>query len=156
MPMSNGPDVVHLQHLIRDMERTGRLLLAVKLVPYLLEMMGYTPGSHVLAAVMGMWLRVDPLRIVYPLAALFVAMKAGILYEMARRLLAPGARGTLQAAAAPVLALVPAAYFLGSFVQFFFFAQVLSETFAAGLVLAALVWIDSGRPLDLVIPAGCG
>ena len=82
-------------------------------------------------------MRVDALRVVHPIAALCVALKGGVLYLIARRVI-EGPRGTVQALAAPLLALVPAVYFLGSFFQFFFFAQVVSETFAIAMLLAVV------------------
>lgn len=155
LPVTNGPDVVHHLQLIHFIARTGRLPHDPALAASLVEMMNYTPGAHILAAAGGAWLRLDPLRLVYPLAALFVAIKAGILYEIARRLLPVSARGAVQALAAPLLAFVPV-YFLGSFVQFFFLSQVVSETFAMAMVLASVAWVQSGRTRSLGFAAICG
>ena len=155
LPVTNGPDVVHHLLLIHLIARTGRLAHDPALSPYLLEMMNYTPGSQILAAAAGAWLRVDPLRLVYPIAAFFVAVKAGMLFEITRRLLVGSAGAGVRAAAAPVVAFVPV-YFLGSFVQFFFFAQVISETCAIGMVLASLLWLEGGRRRDLVLASACG
>ena len=79
---------------------------------------------------------------VHPIAALAVALKGGVLYLIARRVI-EGPRGTVQALAAPLLALLPAVYFLGSFSQFFFFAQVVSETFAIAMLLAVVSWAQT-------------
>jgi hypothetical protein len=155
LPVTNGPDVVHHLQLIHAIGRTGGLPHDAALYPYLLEMMGYTPGSHLLAAAAGAWLRLDPLRLVYPLAALFAAVKAGSLYVLGRRAIGavPGARAL--AVGAPLLAFVPAAYFFGSFVQFFFYAQVISESFAIGLLVALTAWIDRYQARDVGAAALC-
>jgi len=149
LPVTNGPDVVHHLQLIHVIARTWRLPHDPATGPFLLEMRGYTPGSHMLAAAIGAWLRVDPLRVVYPLAALFVALKAGLLYELTRRLI-DGDRGSWLALAAPLLVFVPATYFVGALVGFFYYAQVISETFAVGVLLFALSFAQHGRSRDLV------
>src|SRR5260221_597061 len=49
-----------------------------------------------------------------------------------------------------------AAYALGSFFQFFFYAQVVSETFAMAMVLAAVSWRRTHAPRHLWLAAACG
>jgi hypothetical protein len=66
------------------------------------------------------------------------------------------ARAALHALAAPVLLLVPAAYVLRSFFQFYFYAQVVSETFAMAMVLAALAWMRTRARRHLWLAAACG
>jgi len=156
LPVTNGPDVVHHLLLIHVIHRTHHLVHDPALGPYLLEMVNYTPGSHIAAAAVGDWLRVDPLRVLMPLTAVFVAVKAGIVYVIALRVVPERPAASLQALAAPVLLLVPAAYVLGSFFQFFFYAQVVSETFAMGMVLAALGWMRTRAGRYLWLAAGCG
>lgn len=155
LPVTNGPDVVHHLQLIHAIARTWHLPHGDAQYPYLLEMMGYTPGAHILAAAAGRLLEVDPLRIVYPIAAAFVAIKAATIYALARRVIGPP-RGALAALAAPVLAASASVYFLGSFVQFFFFSQVVSEAFAMGMLLALVRWLQLGEDRDLVALAACG
>ena len=156
LPVTIGPDVVHHLQLIHVIHRTQHLVHDPALEPYLLEMMNYTPGSHIAAAVAAQWVRVDPLRVLLPLTALFVAVKVGIVYVLAVRLL-PEKRGApVYALAAPVLLMVPAPYVLGSFFHFFYFAQVLSETFALAMVVAALGWTRTGASRYLWLAAGCG
>jgi hypothetical protein len=142
LPITDGPDVVHHLQLIHLIQRTLRLAHDPALDVYLLEMMNYTPGSHILAATIAAWLRVDALRVVHPIAAVCVALKSGVLYLIARRVI-DGPHSTVQALAAPLLALVPAVYFFGSFSQFFFFAQVVSETFAIAMLLAVVAWAET-------------
>jgi hypothetical protein len=155
LPVTIGPDVVHHLQLIHVIAGTGRLPHDAALRPYLAEMMNYTPGSHVLAAALGGWTRVDPVFVVYPLAAAAVAVKAALLYEIARRLLGPTGRAAVQALAAPILAFVPV-YFLGSFVQFFFLGQVVSETFAIGMLSALLAWLSTSSRRVEWLASACG
>lgn len=155
LPVTNGPDVVHHLLLVHLIERTQHLPHDPALYPYLLEMMGYTPGTHILAATAGRLLEVDPLRILYPMTAMFVAIKAGSLFALARRLIAPAPGAPVMALAAPVLALGAAPYFVGGFVHFFFFSQVVSESFAIGMLLAVVRWCQLGEDRDLVALAAC-
>ena len=155
LPVTIGPDIVHHLQLIHVIHRTHHLVHDPALEPYLLEMMNYTPGSHIAAAVVAGWLRVDPLRVLLPLTALFVAVKAGIIYVLALRLVPAKPAPSLLALAAPVLLAVPAAYVLGSFFQFFYYAQVLSETFAMGMVVAALGWTRTGARRYLWLASAC-
>src|SRR5262245_12791710 len=148
LPVTNGPDVVHHLQLIHVIAATGRLPHDPAQYPYLLEMMNYTPGAHILAAAVAAWMRVDPLVVVYPIAASAFGIKSALLYEIARRVLQSAPRAALHALAAPVLAFVPV-YYLGSFVQFFFFSQVVSETFALGMVLALICW--QARPVSVYL-----
>src|SRR4051812_564739 len=153
LPVTNGPDVVHHLQLVRLIETTRRLPHDAALSPYLLEMMGYTPGAHILAAVAASLLSADPLALVYPIAALFVALKTATMYAVARRIIGP--QGAVAALAAPVLALSASVYSLGAFVQFFFFAQVVSEAFAIGMLLALVRWRQLGEDRDLVAMGAC-
>jgi hypothetical protein len=41
-------------------------------------------------------------------------------------------------------------------VQFFYFGQAVSETFAVGVMLASVAWVESGRRRDLGLAAACG
>lgn len=154
LPVTDGPDVVHHLQLLHLIQRTWRLPHDPALLPYLVEMFHYTPGSHIFTAAVAGVLRMDALRVVLPVAAGFAGVKAGILSALVYRL----ARGRMPAAAvaAPVLALVPAVYTVGSFFRFFFFAQVVSETFAMGAVLALVCWTRTLERRYLAICAGCG
>jgi hypothetical protein len=83
-------------------------------------------------------------------------VKAGIIYVLALRAVADKPGAALHALAAPVLLLVPAAYVLRSFFQFYFYAQVVSETFAMAMVLAALAWMRTRARRHLWLAAACG
>jgi hypothetical protein len=155
LPVTNGPDVVHHLQLIRAIDTTRRLPHGTMLYPYLLEMMNYTPGAHILAAAASRLLSADPLAVVYPMAAAFFAIKTGSIYALARRLIRPLPGADVAALAAPILAFGAPVYFLGSFVQFFFFSQVVSEAFAVGMLLALVRWLQLGEDRDLVALAAC-
>jgi hypothetical protein len=157
LPVTDGPDLVHHLQLIHLIQRTRRLVHDPALYVYLLEMMNYTPGSHTLAATVAAWLRLDALHVLHPIAALAVAVKAGVAYLIARRVIA-GPHAAWQALAAPLLALSPAVYFQGAFLQFFFFAQVVSETFAIAMLLAVVAWAQTRERRDLALfgVAGAG
>jgi len=155
LPVTNGPDVVHHLQLIHVISSTGRLPHGAAQYPFLLEMMNYTPGSHILAAAIATWFRRDALFVVYPIAVASAAVTSAVLYEIARRVLGSTPRAAMQACAAPVLASVPV-YFFGSFVPFFFFAQVVSEAFAMGMLLSLVAWLTTSRGSYLWFAAACG
>src|SRR5262245_52417227 len=83
LPITIAPDVVHHLILTHLIQRTHHLAHDPALAPYLLEMMGYTPGAHILTALAASWLRVDALRLMHPAAALFAALNLGIIYLIA-------------------------------------------------------------------------
>jgi hypothetical protein len=158
LPVTIGPDLVHHLQLIHVIQRTHHLAHGDALGPYPLDMMNYTPGAHIAAAALAGWLRVDALRVLFPLTAAFAAVKAGIVYALALRIIAdrgerPGV--ALYALAAPVLLLVPSAHTLGSLFHFFFYAQVVSETFAVAMVLAAMTWARTGDRRHLWLASAC-
>jgi hypothetical protein len=156
LPVTDGPDVVHHLQLIHLIQRTHRLAHDPALQPYLAEMMNYTPGSHIVVASVGAWLRVDPLRVLLPVTAAFAAVRAGVVYVLALRALPPGRSSAIYALAAPVLLLVPAAFTIRSFFQFYFHAQVVSETFALAMVMAALAWLRTQDARWLVMAGASG
>ena len=156
LPVTNGPDVVHHLLLIHVIQRTHHLVHDPGLAPYLLEMVNYTPGAHIVAATVAEWLRLDALRVLLPVTAAFVAIKVGVVYLLALRIVPVRAGASLHAAAAPVLLAVPAVYVIGSFFQFYFYSQVVSETFAMAMVLAAVNWARTGERRQLWLAAVCG
>ena len=158
LPVTDGPDVVHHLQLIHFIERTHRLVHDPGLRPYFGEMIEYTPGSHIAAAMTAEWLRVDPVRVLFAVTAAFAAVKAGVVYALALRAIG-GVRGAaLMALAAPVLLLVPSGYVLGAFFKFYFYAQVVSETFAMAMLLGVIGWMRTReRPcLWLASASGVG
>ena len=155
LPITNGPDVVHHLMLIDLIQRTHHLPHDPALLPYLVEMSGYTPGSHILTATAASLLRLDAVRVVHAVAAAFAALGLGIIYLIALRLLPARPWSRLLAFAAPLLALVASVYTLGAFFDFFFLSQIVSETFALAMLLAVIDWARGGRDA-LVRFAACG
>lgn len=155
LPVADGPDIVHHLSLVHAIQRTSRVPHGPALETYLGEMVQYTPGSHVLAAAIATWLRVDALRIIFPLMAASIAVKSALLFLVTLRIL-PESRPAIHAMAAPVLLMVPAEYFFGSSLKFGFYAQVVSETFAAGMLLAVVLFARNGARTWLSVFAACG
>jgi hypothetical protein len=79
LPVTNGPDIVHHLLLIHLIQRTHHLVHDPALSPYLLEMMNYTPGSHIVAAAVAVWQPLDGLLNLLPVTAAIVAVKVGIV-----------------------------------------------------------------------------
>lgn len=156
LPVTDGPDVVHHLQLIHFIQRSGRLPHDPALTPYLLEMMNYTPGSHIAVALVAKASGLDGLRVLLPVALWFVAVKAAVLYLIAWRVLPASSARAIAALAAPILSFAPAAYAIGALYRFFFFAQVVSEAFTVGAVLAVLGWLRTGARGYLIVCAVCG
>ena len=156
LPVTDGPDVVHHLQLIHFIQRTGRLPHDPALTPYLLEMINYTPGAHIATALVAKLARLDSLRVILPVAICFVAIKSAAVYAIALRVIPNSRAHALAALTAPVLAFAPAAYAVGALFQFFFFAQVISEAFAAGALLSVVGWMRTRRRGYLILFAACG
>jgi len=140
LPTGSGPDLVHHLALIDYIERHWRLVHDVRLSEYLGEMIDYTPGVHLLAALAGRWLGRDGLHVLYGVVACTVALKAGLVFLIARRFVPADRPRDAFAAAAVVLLLVPYRYSIGSFVEQSYLAQVVSELFALAMWWALVVW----------------
>jgi len=76
----------------------------------------------------------------YPLVALTVALKCGLVFLIARRLVRSDVPRIPFAVMAVLLLLMPRAYFIGSFAQHSFLAQVVAEVFAVALWWALVIW----------------
>lgn len=156
LPLGGGPDLTHHLQLIDYIQQHWRLVHDPTVAPYLGEMIDYTPGSHLLAALAGAWMRTDGLHVVHAVLAFTVAVKMGIVFLIARRLLPRAApRQPLGLAAVLFLLLAPA-YVLESFTRHFFFAQVVGELFAVGMWWALTVWDDQPSVTTMALFAGCG
>jgi len=156
LPIADAPDIVHHLLVIHLIQRTHHLTREAWLEPYLLEMMNYTPGVHVLTATVADALRLDGLRVVHPIAAAAVSLKAGLIFLVTLRALPVSRAAPLQAAAAAVLMFVPSQYVLGSFLRLHFYAQVVSETFAVAMLLGVIHWLRSPSRAALAFIALCG
>ena len=141
LPTSSGPDLVHHLALIDYIEQHWHLVHDVRLSEYLGEMIDYTPGIHLLAALAASWLlRIDGLHAVYGVVAFTVALKAGLVFLIARRFVPADRPREAFAAAAVVLLLIPYRYSIGSFTEQSYFAQAASELFALGMWWTLIVW----------------
>jgi hypothetical protein len=182
LPIGGGPDVAHHLALVDYIERHHRLVHDPNLGEVLGEMVDYTPGAHVLAVVAGAWIHSDGLHAIYPLVAFSVALKAGFVFLIAIRLLSPargdGADGdngqspsasfpkrkSDERAIAPIafaivavlLLFVPHEYFLRSFAQHSFIAQVIAELFAVAMWWAILVWDIEPSAAAAALAGGSG
>jgi hypothetical protein len=142
LPLGTGPDLTHHLILIRYIEEHWRLVHDPGLERYLGEMAQYTPGSHVLAALAGAWSATDGLRALHVVQSVAVALKAGLLWLIAVRLIP--ARAPKPLAMVGVLLLLAAPqYFLRGFTEYGFVAQVIAETFAVAMWWCAVLWADA-------------
>ena len=172
LPIGGGPDLAHHLVLIDYIERHWRLVHDPGLGAVMGEMADYTPGVHLLAALAGAWTRTDGLHAIYPIVALSVALKAALVFAIATRVLpgtvprvnARGAPPPLARArrlgsaslpsaasrwpqapfaiAAVVMLFAPREYFLRSFTDHSFLAQVVSELFAVAMWWALVGWYE--------------
>jgi hypothetical protein len=143
LPLGGGADLAHHLQLIDHIERHWRLVHDARIEAYLGEMVHYTPGAHLLAAIAGRLTGTDGFHAVHPLLALSVALKAGFVFLIARRMLPGDVPRVPLALVAGLLIFLPRAFFIGSFTRYSFFAQVVSETFAVVMWWALVAW-DEG------------
>jgi hypothetical protein len=140
LPPGGGPDLTHHLVLIDYIERHWHLARRVVFDPYLGDMVHYTPGSHLLVALTGVWTRTDGLHALYPVVALTVALKSGLVFLVAHRLVHSDVPRAPIAMASVLLLFLPRAYWLGSFTENSFIAQVIGELFAVAMWWALVVW----------------
>ena len=140
LPVGSGADLTHHLLLIDYIERHWRFVHEARIEAYLGEMVHYTPGSHLLAALAGAWTGTDGLHAVYPVVAWSVALKAGFVFLIALRLMPRDVPRIPLAVTGVLLLFLPSAYFIGSFAHDSFFAQVVAELFAVGMWWALVVW----------------
>ncbi len=146
LPTGSGPDLAHHLSLLEYIQRHWRLVHDVALSEYLGEMVDYTPGSHLLAVLAGAWVRSDALHAVYPTVAATVALKAGLIFLIALRLLARDVPRVAGATLAVILLFLARVHFVGSFTEQSYLAQVVSELFAVAMWWALLVWDEHPSP----------
>src|SRR5882672_12380024 len=146
LPTGSGPDLAHHLALIDYIERHWRLVHDVRLSEYLGEMVDYTPGFHLLAALVAAWIPGDALHVVYSVVAATVALKFGIVFLIARRLLPAGVPRDPFALIAVLLLLVPRVYSIGSFTEQSYLAQVVAELFAVAMWWMVILWDERPSP----------
>ena len=140
LPTGTGPDLAHHLALLVYIEQHWRLVHDAALGAYLGEMIDYTPGAHLLAVLVGAWCRRDALHVVHAVVALTVALKSGVLFLIARRLMPDEVPRVPFAIIAALLLWLPYAFFVGSFTEQSFLSQVVSELFAVAMWWALVVW----------------
>ncbi|MBI5034955.1 MAG: hypothetical protein HZB51_30890 [Chloroflexi bacterium] len=98
----------------------------------------YPAGGAFVTAMFSHWVNVEPLRVLHPTAASFIALSAGAIYGMACALLPKQRLSKIVALIAPALLFVPWSYFAGTLDwEQYFFAQVFAQYF----ILAAVWYI---------------
>jgi hypothetical protein len=140
LPLGGGADLAHHLQLVDYIERHWRLVHEARVEAYLGEMVHYTPGAHLLAAIAGRLTGTDGFHAVYPLIALSVALKTGFVFLITLRMLPGDVPRVPLALVAALLVFLPRAFFIGSFARYSFFAQVVSETFAVVMWWALVAW----------------
>jgi hypothetical protein len=156
LPTGSGPDLAHHLSLLEYIQRHWRLVHDVALSEYLGEMIDYTPGSHLLAVLTGAWVRRDALHAVYPTVAATVALKAGLIFLIALRLLPRDVPRVPSAALAVILLFLARVHFVGSFTEQSYLAQVVSELFAVAMWWALVVWDEHPSLVPMVCFAAAG
>jgi hypothetical protein len=184
LPIGSGPDLTHHLMLVDYIEHHWRLPHDPALGAVMGEMADYTPGLHLLAALAGAWTRSDGLHAIYPIVALSIALKAGFVFLIATRLLAPKAERsqpdadappppatltsrpwsvgpsrwpqTLFAVGAVVMLFAPREYFLRSFSEHSFLAQAVSELFAVAMWWALVAWDERPSRAAIIVFAIAG
>ena len=86
LPVGSG-DVTHHLLLVDYIESNWRLVHDPRVEAYLGEMVHYTPGLHILAALTGRWFGTDGLHTIQSVVSATVVLKAGFVYLVALRLL---------------------------------------------------------------------
>src|SRR5580765_4824654 len=156
LPTCSGPDLAHHLALFAYIERHWRLVHDAALSDYLGEMVDYTPGTHLLAVLTGAWLRSDGLHTVYGVVAASVALKTGFVFLITVRLLPRDLPRVPFGLIAVALLFLPYVYFIGSFTEQSYLAQVLSELFAVAMWWAVLAWDDRPAAGAMVMYAVSG
>jgi hypothetical protein len=151
LPTGSGPDLVHHLALIDYIEQHWRLVHDVRLSEYLGEMVDYTPGFHLLTALVAAWIPGDALHVVYSVVAATVAVKFGVVFLIARRLLPAGVPRNPFALIAVLLLLVPRVYSIGSFTEQSYLAQVVAELFAVAMWWMVVVWDERPLPAAMAL-----
>jgi hypothetical protein len=157
LPIGGGPDLAHHLVLVDYIERHWRLVHDPALGAVMGEMADYTPGVHLLAALAGAWTRTDGLHTIYPILAISVALKAALVFAITVRVLQPSSHARVPfAIAAAVLLFAPQEYFLRSFTEHSFLAQVVSELFAVAMWWALVAWDERPSMAATVVFAIAG
>jgi hypothetical protein len=140
LPTGTGSDLAHHLALLSYVERHWRLVHEAAVGAYLGEMIDYTPGAHLLTVLAGAWLRSDALHVLHGVVSLTVAIKCGLVFLIARRLMPDRVPRLPFAIAASLLPCLPYTFFAGSFMEQSFMSQTVSELFAIAMWWTIVVW----------------
>jgi hypothetical protein len=140
LPTGSGSDLAHHLALLSYIEAHGRLAHDAASGAFLGEMIDYTPGAHLLAVIAARVIRTDALHVVHAVVALTVALKAGIVFLIARRLMPSSVPRIPFAIVAVSLLWLPYVFFVGSFMEQSFLSQVVAELFAVTLWWVVVEW----------------
>lgn len=139
-PLGSGPDLTHHLLLINYIEAHWTLVHDPGVQEFLGEMVQYTPGSHILTALAGAWSRSNGLHALHAVMAASAALKAGFVFLIASRALPREIPRVPIAALASISLFASQTYFLGSFAQYSFLAQVVAEFFAVAMFWTLIAW----------------
>ena len=152
LPLGSGPDLTHHLLLIQYIERHWRLVHEPGAQEYLGEMVHYTPGSHVVTALVAAWTGRNGLHAVHAVMAGAAALKAGFVFLLGLRMLPRDLPRVPLALTGPIALFASQTYFLGSFVEYSFLAQVVAELFAVAMWWGLVVWDQqTGRAVSAFI-----
>ncbi len=122
-PAYSGDPALHL-NFTNSVYATGRIIN------------GDPGGPSLIAATLAHWLGQSPVRVLHPLAALWLALTAGAIYGAARALLPDRAESTALALCAPFALFALGDYFAGiAMGAHYFFSQIAGQFF-----IAAFIW----------------
>jgi hypothetical protein len=110
--------------------------------PYL--EVNYTPGSHILAVMLGALTGADAFYLAHPIAALMAALKAGCIFNLILRI-QQVRRNAATALAACVFLISGYGYFAESFTRYGFYAQIVTELFILAAIWAVTIWQDTDQ-----------
>jgi hypothetical protein len=139
-PLGSGPDLTHHLLLINYIEAHWTLVHDPAAQEFLGEMVQYTPGSHILTSLAGAWSRSNGLHVLHAVMAGSAALKAGFVFLITMRVLPRDVARVPFAALASMSLFASQTYFLSSFAQYSFLAQVVAELFAVAMLWALVVW----------------
>lgn len=112
----------------------------------------YPAGGTFVTAMLARWLGVEPLRILHPVAASFLALSAGAVYGITCTLLPPRPLFKIVALIAPALLFVPWSYFAGMINwEQYFFAQAFAQYFTLAAWWYTLSYARAPRAVWIVL-----
>ncbi len=158
LPLGGESDLTHHLQLVGYIEQHWRLPSDPGAFTQIGNMVNYTPGVHLLAAMAGAWTGTDGLHTIQSVLAALVALKAAVLFLIVRRILPRDGPRALPSICSVLLLFLPYDFFIGSFTHFSFLAQVASEAFAVAMWWALVLWDEhpAGRAAVLFAITGTG